>query len=96
VLTGEVQLEATAADPIVAGPGSTIGMPETLAGVPLGRRATVTREGQAVRLDHDELFDVLADHIDLLQSLFSGLLQANQTEAALDGSLRPGRVRARS
>jgi hypothetical protein len=42
-----------------------------------------------VRLDRDELFDVLADHIDLLQGLFSGLLQANQTEAVLAGSLRP-------
>jgi HEAT repeat protein/CRP-like cAMP-binding protein len=89
VLKGEVQLEAAEADPIVAGPGSTIGVSETLAGVPLGRRATVTREGQAVRLDRDELFDVLADHIDLLQGLFSGLLQANQTEAVLAGSLRP-------
>jgi AAA family ATP:ADP antiporter len=86
VLKGEVQLEAAAADPIVAGPGSTIGVSETLAGVPLGRRATVTREGQAVRLDHDDLFDVLADHIDLLQGLFSGLLQANQTEAAFGAS----------
>ena len=86
VLRGEVRLEADAADPIVASSGSTIGVSETLAGVPLGRRATVTREGQAVRLDHDELFEVLADHIDLLQGLFSGLLQANQTEAVLDGS----------
>ncbi len=78
VLTGEVRLEADGADPIVARPGSTIGVPETLAGVSLGRRATVTREGQAVRIDHDELFDVLADHIDLLQGLFSGLLRANE------------------
>ena len=42
----------------------------------------MTRDGQALRLDHDELFDVLADHIDLLQGLFSGLLQANQAEPA--------------
>jgi ATP:ADP antiporter, AAA family len=88
VLAGEVRLEADAADPIVASSGSTIGVSETLAGVPLGRRATVTREGQAVRLDHDELFEVLADHIDLLQGLFSGLLQASQTEVVLDGSLK--------
>ena len=64
-------------------PGSTIGVSETLAGVSLGRRATVTADGQALRLDHDELFDVLADHIDLLQGLFSGLLQANQAEPGL-------------
>jgi CRP-like cAMP-binding protein/HEAT repeat protein len=83
VLSGEVQLEAESAAPIVAGPGSTIGVSETLAGVSLGRRATVTSEGQALRLDHDELFDVLADHIDLLQGLFSGLLQANQAQGGL-------------
>ena len=86
VLTGEVCLENDAADQTVAGPGSTIGVLETLAGVSLGRRATVTREGQAMRLDRDELFEVLADHIDLLQGLFSGLLQANG--AALDRSPR--------
>ena len=50
----------------------------------------MTREGQAVRLDHDELFDVLADHIDLLQGLFSGLLQANEAEAVFDGALPLG------
>ena len=82
VLGGEVRLEAEAAVPIVAGPGSTIAVAETLAGVSLGRRATVTEAGQALRLDHDELFDVLADHIDLLQGLFSGLLQATQAEPA--------------
>jgi CRP-like cAMP-binding protein len=75
VLGGEVLLEG-AGDPIVAGPGCTIGVSETLAGVPLGCRATVRREGRALRIDHDELFDVLADHIDLLQGLFSGLLRA--------------------
>jgi CRP-like cAMP-binding protein len=83
VLRGEVRLEAAHAAAVrIAGPGSTIGVSETLAGVSLGRRATVTVAGQALRLDHEELFDVLADHIDLLQGLFSGLLQANQTEPA--------------
>ena len=32
------------------------------------------RDGHALRLDHDELFDVLSDHIDLLQGVFSGVL----------------------
>ena len=86
VMNGEVRLDADAAAPIVAGAGSTIGVLETLAGVPLGRRAIVTRAGQAIRLDRDELFDVLADHIELLQGLFSGLLQANG--AALGGGPR--------
>ena len=89
VLRGDVRLEADGAAPLTAGPGSTIGVAETLAGVSLGRRATVTGAGQALRLDHDELFDVLADHIDLLQGLFSGLLRANQAEAAPAERPRP-------
>jgi len=78
VLTGEVGLESDQTDALVAGPGSTIGLSETLAGVPLGRRATVSAAGQALQIERDELFDVLADHIDLLQSLFCGVLSADE------------------
>ena len=70
--------------PLVAGPSSTIAVAETLAGVSLGWRATVTRGGHALRLDHQELFEVLADHIDLLQGLFSGLLSASQPDGSGD------------
>ena len=87
---GEVRLDSDGGDPIVAGAGCTIGVAEVLAGVPVGRRATVTRAGQALRIDHEELFDVLADHIDLLQSLFSGLLTASQPEARRDAGLAEG------
>jgi hypothetical protein len=82
LLAGEVCLEGDAVTPVVAGPGSTVGMLETLAGVSLGRRAAATRDGYALRLDREELFDVLADHADLVQGLFSGLLQAKPPEAA--------------
>jgi ATP:ADP antiporter, AAA family len=80
VLTGGVRLEADAAEPMEAGPGATIGVAETLAGISLGRRATVTRQGQALRVDREELLDVLADNIDLLQGLFSGLLRPSVVE----------------
>ncbi len=91
VLNGEVRLDADGTDSVVASSGSTIGMSETLAGVPLGRRAIVTREGHALRLGHEELFEVLADHIDLLQGLFSGLLQAQKakTEVPLVADGKP-------
>ena len=49
----------------------------------------MTDDGQALRLDHDELFDVLADHIDLLQGLFSGLLEANQAPAGVAPAAAP-------
>ncbi len=81
VLQGEVVLESDNLAPITAGPGGTIGAAETLAGVPPGRRAKVTRDGHALRLDHDELFGVLADHIDLLQGVFSGVLSVHRRDA---------------
>jgi len=83
ILMGEVVLEADRIHAVVAGPGCTIGLSETLAGVPLGRRATVTRSGQALRIERDDLFDVLTDHVDLLQGLFSGVLSANKRETAM-------------
>jgi hypothetical protein len=60
------------------GPGRTVFVAETLAGAMPRYRATVTREGHALRLDHDELFEVLADHTDLLQGVFSGVLGARR------------------
>jgi len=86
LVQGEVRLDADGRVSILAGAGSTIGVAEILAGVPVGRRATVTRAGHALRLDHEDLFEVLADHIDLLQSLFSGLLTASQPEVRKEPS----------
>ena len=74
LLAGEVRFEGDGAGPLVMGPGRTVFVAETLTGATPKRRATVTREGRALRLDHDELFEVLADHTDLLRSVFSGVL----------------------
>ena len=76
VLQGEVRLEAEGVPTLVAGPGKTMGVAETLAGLTLGRKATVSQSGRALFLAHDDFFAVLADHIDLLQGLFSGVLGA--------------------
>jgi CRP-like cAMP-binding protein len=78
LLAGEVRLEFDGDTPVVMGPGRTVFVAETLAGATPRHRATVTREGHALRLDHDELFDVLADHTDLLQGVFSGVLGAGR------------------
>jgi ATP/ADP translocase/CRP-like cAMP-binding protein len=71
VLCGEVTLEGPGDTRIVAGPGATIGWAEALTGTSPGRRAVVTQPGRALRLGRDELFEVLADHGDLLQGVFS-------------------------
>ncbi len=86
VLNGEIRLDSNGASAVIASAGSTIGISETLAGVSMDRRAVVTRDGLALRLDHDELFDVLADHIDLLQGVFSAMLQAHKPSMALDSA----------
>ncbi len=82
VLSGEVRLDCGTNPPLLAGPGSTIGATQALAGVPLGWRATVTRDGLALRLGRDELFDVLADHVELMQALFTGALRAQEATAS--------------
>jgi CRP-like cAMP-binding protein len=83
ILAGEVSLEGDRAEERIVGSGCTIGLAETLAGVPLGRRSTVTHSGRALRIERDDLFDVLTDHVDLLQGLFSGVLSAGEPEAAV-------------
>ncbi len=74
ILQGEVVVERIGADPVTVGPGGTIGLQETLGGLPMPSRVRVTKPGRALRMDQDPLFEVLADHVDLLQGLFSGVL----------------------
>jgi ATP:ADP antiporter, AAA family len=80
IVQGEVSLEHPGAAPAIAPAGATLGVADTLAGTSSGWRATVTRDGSALRLDRDELFSVLADHVDLMQGLFSGVLAMRAAE----------------
>jgi AAA family ATP:ADP antiporter len=80
VVQGELLLDHPGMGSMVAPPGATIGVADTLAGTASGWRATVTRDGQVLRLDRDELFSVLADHVDLMQGLFSGVLALRNTD----------------
>ena len=74
VLEGQVQVGANGAARVELGPGGVFGLSETLSGVPSPHRVVVSKGGQALRLAHDDLFDVLGDHIDLLQGVFGGVL----------------------
>jgi CRP-like cAMP-binding protein len=82
VLTGSVRVERPGSPPEIADAGDMIGLAETLGGLPSSLRAEVVTEGRALRFTRGDIFDVLADHIDLLQGIFSGLLRARNTEAA--------------
>ena len=83
IVQGEVLLEHPVTGTLLAPPGATIGVADTLAGTASGWRATVTRDGQALRLDRDELFAVLADHVDLMQGLFCGVLALRDSDTKL-------------
>ena len=49
----------------------------------MGWRASVIDSGLALRIDHDELFDLLTDNVDLVQGIFSILLRGEcPSEAA--------------
>ena len=65
-----------AGTPLTAGAGDTIGVYETLSGAETtGWRAHVTRDVVALRIDREALFDLLAEHIGLLQAMFSAVLR---------------------
>lgn len=75
VLGGELAVErpdGTAS--VTAAAGDCTGLFETLGSrTETGWRGHVARPGTALRIERDALFDLLADHIDLLQALFGAL-----------------------
>jgi CRP-like cAMP-binding protein len=83
IVQGEVLLEHAGSAALRAPSGATIGVADTLAGTASGWRATVTRDGRALRVDRDELFSVLADHVELMQGLFCGVIALRQTRTKL-------------
>jgi ATP/ADP translocase/CRP-like cAMP-binding protein len=75
VLSGSLNVEA--GDMVgTATSGDVIGMYETLAGVKLDATVTAHGESHILRLERTALFELLADHTDLLQGVFSILLRS--------------------
>jgi AAA family ATP:ADP antiporter len=76
LLSGEVQLNSPAgAAPITARTGDVVGSIGTMAGQPLGRTATVSRSGIALRLDREDLFALISERPELLRQVFAGLFR---------------------
>jgi CRP-like cAMP-binding protein len=92
VVRGALSVEAPGAAPLAVQPGDAVGIYETLADVRAEADVMVSEAGTALRLDGRDLFDLLADHVDLLQGLFSALLRsvpaapAVESARSLDGS----------
>jgi len=84
VLSGEVSLDDASGAHDMAHTGDVIGSLSMLSGKPLSKRAEVTRSGVALRLDRDELFDLLGERPELLRQLFEGMFKIGaETAAAL-------------
>jgi CRP-like cAMP-binding protein len=76
MMTGEVVLESSQGDaPTVARGGDIIGSINAMAGKSLGRSAKVVRSGIALRIGHEDLFDVLGERPDLLRQMFAGMFR---------------------
>jgi CRP-like cAMP-binding protein len=82
ILEGELRLESPDQPPILASAGAMFGVADTLAGTPSGWRAVVSAQGRALRLDRDDLFGVMADHVDLMQNLFIEALRLRDRDTS--------------
>jgi ATP:ADP antiporter, AAA family len=83
ILSGEISLEDAAdRSHVAARPGDIIGSLSMLSGRPLGKSATVLRSGVALRIDRDELFDLLGERTELLRQLFEGMFKIGADAAA--------------
>jgi len=82
IVQGEIRLESPDHAPVLASAGATFGVADTLAGKSSGWKAVATAGGRALRLDRDDLFAVMADHVDLMQNLFTEALRLRDQDAA--------------
>jgi hypothetical protein len=76
LLSGEMALEVSDRSheaPITVQGGDVVGLYETLAGVPLGRIQRVVRRTRALRIEREDLFDLLGQRPALLQQLLGTL-----------------------
>jgi len=76
ILSGELSLESAAGGRAVgAAAGDAVGLVGTLAGASLDWSVHVERRGSALRIERDDLFDLLGQRPALLQQLFSALFR---------------------
>jgi len=82
VLSGEIVLEGADSVPQAAAAGSVVGALATLSGRALGCAARVVKEGVALRIDREDLFDLLGERPALLPQLLRGVFNMAGTPGA--------------
>jgi AAA family ATP:ADP antiporter len=76
VLAGELSVDVTdQSAPLTAGRGDELGVMPTLTGSPMGSTARVTGQGAALRVQREDLYEILGDHVDLLRAVFGAVLR---------------------
>ena len=65
-----------------ASAGDCLGAEETLAGSDWSWRGRATSPGTALRIDREALFELLADHMDLLQGIFGAIFGVQRTDSS--------------
>jgi CRP-like cAMP-binding protein len=80
-LTGDVLLESSTGQPrATARGGDILGSVNTMAGHSLGRSATVVQDGVALKIDREDLFDLLGERPELLRQMFAGMFTRQKPE----------------
>jgi len=83
LISGEISIEGRPDSPIFARPSDVIGIYETLSRADFEFHSRVSQDGIALRIECDELFDLLAQRSALLRQVFGALFR-NQP-APVDG-----------
>jgi AAA family ATP:ADP antiporter len=73
VLSGAIALDGPDSTPLTAAAGTVVGELATLAGRPLDRAGRVVREGVALRIGREELFDLLGERPALIPELLEAV-----------------------
>jgi CRP-like cAMP-binding protein len=88
VVTGKLRIEQDGQQVAVVGAGQSFGAAETLAGDGPRWQITADTDGEALRIDREVLFEVIAEHLELLQGLFSGALAGMASDQGLTPAVR--------
>ena len=88
IMSGEAALtDTTAGRDLIARGGDIIGSLCMLSGRPLNYSARVARSGVALRIDREDLFDLLEERPELLRGLFEGMFRIGGDAEAVPAGL---------
>jgi ATP:ADP antiporter, AAA family len=79
LISGSVSLESTEDESVVtAGPGDAVGLYQMLAGIPLVRQGRCLEDARFLRVDREDLLDLLMHRPDLQRQLLGSLFRGSQ------------------